>query len=117
MIVIFLRPLFSSFTVCFFFWLKKILQSHVDCFFSVLHGLSFFEKVKVGFMKWGVGFTIIIVILWPLLSLPIGQFSKGYWGFAKRTWTIQGYAIHEICSCNARVHASVQFQQPPDGKC
>ena len=73
--------------------------------------------VKVGFMKWGVGFTIIIVILWPLLSLPIGQFSKGYWGFAKRTWTIQGYAIHEICSCNARVHAYVQFQQPPDGKC
>ena len=72
-------------------------------------------RAKAWIMKWGVGFTIIIVILWPLLSLPIGRFSKG--GFAKRTWTIQGYAIHEICSCNASVHASVQFQQPPDGKC
>ena len=74
-------------------------------------------RAKAWIVKWGVGFTINIVILWPLLSLPTGQFSKGYWGFAKRTWTIQGYAIHEICSCNASVHASVQFQQPPDGKC
>lgn len=31
-------------------------------------------RAKVWIMKWGVGFTVVIVILWPLLSLPIGKF-------------------------------------------
>lgn len=32
-------------------------------------------SAKAWIMKWGVGFTIVIVILWPALSLPIGKFS------------------------------------------
>lgn len=31
--------------------------------------------------KWGLAFTIIIVILWPCLSLPAGVFSLGYFNF------------------------------------
>lgn len=33
------------------------------------------KKAKSWIMKWGVGFTIVIVILWPLLSLPAGKLS------------------------------------------
>lgn len=29
---------------------------------------------KAWIIKWGVGFTVLIVILWPLLSLPAGKF-------------------------------------------
>ncbi|KAJ4773514.1 Urea-proton symporter DUR3 [Rhynchospora pubera] len=32
-------------------------------------------------VKWGVGFTILIVILWPVLSLPAKRFSLGYFTF------------------------------------
>ncbi|CAL5436050.1 unnamed protein product [Camellia sinensis] len=31
---------------------------------------------KVWIVKWGVGFTVVIVLLWPLLSLPAGKFSN-----------------------------------------
>lgn len=31
-------------------------------------------------MKWGLGFTIIMVIIWPVLSVPAGVFSKEYFG-------------------------------------
>lgn len=31
-------------------------------------------KAKVWILKWGVGFTFVIAILWPLLSLPAGIF-------------------------------------------
>lgn len=34
-------------------------------------------KAKAWIIKWGVGFTIVIVILWPLLSLPAGNLIKG----------------------------------------
>lgn len=30
---------------------------------------------KAWIMKWGISFTAIIVILWPLLTLPAGKFS------------------------------------------
>lgn len=33
-------------------------------------------RAKAWIVKWGVGFTIVIVILWPLLSLPIGKFKQ-----------------------------------------
>lgn len=32
-------------------------------------------KAKSWIVKWGVGFTIVIVILWPILSLPAGKFQ------------------------------------------
>lgn len=31
-------------------------------------------KAKAWIVKWGVGFTVVIVILWPLLTLPAGKF-------------------------------------------
>ncbi|CAI9095059.1 OLC1v1030916C1 [Oldenlandia corymbosa var. corymbosa] len=38
-------------------------------------------RAKAWIIKWGVGFTIVIVILWPLLTLPAGQFNQGYFTF------------------------------------
>nr|XP_023903865.1 urea-proton symporter DUR3 isoform X1 [Quercus suber]POE45941.1 urea-proton symporter dur3 [Quercus suber] len=39
------------------------------------------KRAKAWVVKWGVGFTVVIVVLWPLLSLPIGVFTKGYFTF------------------------------------
>ena len=39
--------------------------------------------------KWGVGLTILFVIVWPALSLPEGVFSKSYfafWVFVSLAW-------------------------------
>ena len=36
---------------------------------------------KSWIMKFGLGFTVVIVILWPVLSLPAGVFSEGYFNF------------------------------------
>ena len=30
-------------------------------------------KAKAWIVKWGVGFTVVIVVLWPLLTLPAGK--------------------------------------------
>ncbi|KAJ8747160.1 hypothetical protein K2173_004594 [Erythroxylum novogranatense] len=38
-------------------------------------------KAKSWIVKWGVGFTVLIVVLWPLLTLPAGEFIKGYFTF------------------------------------
>ncbi|KAL5577407.1 hypothetical protein UlMin_019106 [Ulmus minor] len=38
-------------------------------------------KAKLWIVKWGVGFTIVIAILWPLLTLPAGEFNIGYFTF------------------------------------
>jgi Na+/proline symporter len=32
-------------------------------------------------LKWGGGLAFVIIILWPLLALPAGVFSKGYFTF------------------------------------
>jgi len=39
----------------------------------------FLAEAKGWIQKWGWGFTIVMVIIWPLLSLPAGVFSKDYW--------------------------------------
>ncbi|CAM9183676.1 unnamed protein product, partial [Hapterophycus canaliculatus] len=38
-------------------------------------------KAKNWIMKIGLSFTVIIVIAWPILSLPAGVFSEGYFNF------------------------------------
>ncbi|GMQ03932.1 hypothetical protein CsSME_00049537 [Camellia sinensis var. sinensis] len=38
-------------------------------------------RAKAWIVKWGVGFTVVIVLLWPLLSLLAGRFRKGYFTF------------------------------------
>ncbi|GKU95936.1 hypothetical protein SLEP1_g9231 [Rubroshorea leprosula] len=42
------------------------------------------RKARTWIIKWGLGFTILIVILWPLLTLPAGEFNLGYFTF----WTV-----------------------------
>ncbi|KAG6409769.1 hypothetical protein SASPL_127811 [Salvia splendens] len=32
-------------------------------------------------VRWGIGFTLVIAVIWPILTLPAGQFSKGYFTF------------------------------------
>lgn len=53
-------------------------------------------KAKAWIVKWGVGFTVVIVILWPLLTLPAGQFSLGYftfWAVIATAWGTIGSAV------------------------
>ncbi|XP_004512370.1 urea-proton symporter DUR3 [Cicer arietinum] len=53
-------------------------------------------RAKVWIVKWGVGFTVLIVILWPILSLPAGEFSKGYfyfWAVIAIAWGTIGSAV------------------------
>lgn len=53
-------------------------------------------KAKMWIIKWGVGFTLVIVLLWPLLSLPAGQFNKGYftfWAVIAIAWGTVGSAV------------------------
>ncbi|CAL5359391.1 unnamed protein product [Camellia sinensis] len=56
--------------VCSFLWKEK----------SELPAEEFKEekliRAKVWIVKWGVGFTVVIVLLWPLLSLPAGIRTK-----------------------------------------
>jgi len=39
--------------------------------------------------KWGWGFTIVMVIIWPILTIPAGVFTKDYfsfWVFVSLMW-------------------------------
>ncbi|CAN0239790.1 unnamed protein product [Scytosiphon promiscuus] len=38
-------------------------------------------KAKTWIMKIGLAFTVVIVLIWPILSLPAGVFSEGYFNF------------------------------------
>lgn len=38
-------------------------------------------KAKKNVVKYGVGFTLLIVVLWPVLSIPAGVFTEGYFSF------------------------------------
>jgi Na+/proline symporter len=42
---------------------------------------EFLAEAKAWIQKWGYGFTILMVIVWPLLSIPAGVFTKDYWAF------------------------------------
>ncbi|XP_072052341.1 urea-proton symporter DUR3-like isoform X4 [Arachis hypogaea] len=53
-------------------------------------------RAKSWIVKCGVGFTVLIVILWPILSLPAGEFSKGYfyfWAVIAIGWGTIGSAV------------------------
>jgi len=40
---------------------------------------EFLTEARRWVQKWGWGFTILMVIVWPVLSIPAGVFSKDYW--------------------------------------
>merc|ERR1711971_667001 len=51
---------------------------------------EYLNQAKWWIQKWGWGFTILMVIVWPVLSLPAGVFSKDYWAmwvFISITWS------------------------------
>ncbi|PKA52165.1 Urea-proton symporter DUR3 [Apostasia shenzhenica] len=53
-------------------------------------------SAKTWIVKWGVGFTAIILILWPLLTLPAGEFNLGYftfWAVIAIAWGTIGSAV------------------------
>merc|ERR1719313_2695585 len=42
---------------------------------------DFLNEAAAWVKKWGWGFTIIMVVIWPLLSIPAGVFTKEYFAF------------------------------------
>mmetsp|Transcript_114155 Transcript_114155/g.202327 ORF Transcript_114155/g.202327 Transcript_114155/m.202327 type:complete len:683 (-) Transcript_114155:62-2110(-) len=51
---------------------------------------EFLADAKAYVQKWGWAFTITMVIIWPVLSLPARVFSKGYWAmwvFISLAWS------------------------------
>lgn len=51
---------------------------------------EFLDAAKWWIQKWGWGFTILMVLIWPLLSLPAGVFTKDYfsfWVFISIAWS------------------------------
>ncbi|KAL7168364.1 hypothetical protein ACSBR2_038745 [Camellia fascicularis] len=53
-------------------------------------------RAKAWTVKWGVDFTIVIVLLWPFLSLLAGRFSEGYftsWAIIAIAWDTIGSSI------------------------
>ncbi|GAB2272961.1 urea active transporter [Dionaea muscipula] len=54
------------------------------------------KKAKLWIVKWGVGFTLVIVVLWPALILPAGVFSLKYftfWVVVAIAWGTVGSAV------------------------
>uniref|UniRef100_A0A7N0ZXE4 Urea-proton symporter DUR3 n=1 Tax=Kalanchoe fedtschenkoi TaxID=63787 RepID=A0A7N0ZXE4_KALFE len=51
-------------------------------------------RAKTWIVKWGVGFTVLIVVLWPILSLPAREFSLGYFTF----WAVIAVAWGTVAS-------------------
>merc|ERR1711904_235730 len=39
------------------------------------------DKASTWVKTYGYGFTILIVMVWPVLSVPAGVFTKDYWAF------------------------------------
>nr|ATG71187.1 ATDUR3 [Juniperus flaccida] len=52
------------------------------------------RRAKIWIVKWGLGFTVVIVVLWPILSLPAKVFSSGYFTF----WAVISIAWGSIGS-------------------
>lgn len=54
------------------------------------------RKARNWIIKWGVGFTILIVIIWPIFALPAKVFSEGYftfWAAIAIIWGTVGSAV------------------------
>eukprot|EP00913_Durusdinium_trenchii_P019592 g18418.t1 len=73
---------------------------------------EFLDAAKWWIQKWGWGFTIIMVLFWPLLSLPAGVFTQDYfafWVFISIAWSFVAtfviivLPIHEVRGFNRRV--------------
>jgi len=51
---------------------------------------AFLADAKAWIQKWGWTFTIVMVVVWPILSIPAGVFTKSYfsfWVFISLAWS------------------------------
>merc|ERR1719359_822466 len=58
--------------------------------------VEFLDEAKAWIQKWGWGFTIIMVIVWPVLSIPAGVFTRDYfafWVFISLAWAFVATAV------------------------
>ncbi|KAI5057012.1 hypothetical protein GOP47_0028830 [Adiantum capillus-veneris] len=62
---------------------KNLTMVEVDKIDVPLEEFSDHElrRAKGWILKWGVGFTLLIVVIWPVMSLPAKVFSSGYFTF------------------------------------
>jgi len=50
---------------------------------------TFLAEARAWVSKWGLAFSTVMVVIWPVLSVPAGVFSKGYfalWVFISISW-------------------------------
>merc|ERR1712193_163610 len=50
---------------------------------------EFLNSAAAWVKKWGFGFTIVMVVIWPILTIPAGVFTKEYfafWVFVSLMW-------------------------------
>ena len=59
----------------------KLIEDDQSGLDASLYGAAELKEAKDWIMKWGLGLTVVIVILWPALSVPEGVFTKGYFAF------------------------------------
>lgn len=54
------------------------------------------DAAKNWIMKWGITLSVVLFIIWPLLSIPAGVFTKDYfsfWIFVALTWGFLATAV------------------------
>ena len=60
----------------------RMVETYDNAWFNdVDYNEATLTAAKNWIMKFGLGFTLVIVIIWPVLSLPAGVFSEGYFDF------------------------------------
>jgi len=67
---------------------------------------EFLDEALAWIKKWGYGFTILMVLIWPLLSLPAGVFTKDYfsfWVFVSIAWSF----VATICIISLPIYESM----------
>jgi hypothetical protein len=59
----------------------KMLEDDQSGLAAADYTTEFLDEALAWINKWGWGFTILMVVVWPILSLPAGVFDKDYWAF------------------------------------
>ena len=57
---------------------------------------EFLDSAKAWIQKWGWGFSVLMVLIWPVLSFPAGVFTKEYfafWIFISIIWSAVATAV------------------------
>lgn len=68
----------------------KMLEDDMSGLDEADYTPEFLDEALAWIKKWGYGFTLLIVLIWPVLSLPAGVFTKDYfafWVFVSIVWS------------------------------